>query len=113
MRWLFLLVTVLAIAVPMLAEDFGPIAATESNLLQKSDMTLGTSRFRRRADSSHRPAYGDRQNLTAESDPTCYTMRTYVVKREEPQSDVTRLVGSSSCEWSSKFSVKSAVMEGR
>ncbi|HEX4486012.1 MAG TPA: hypothetical protein VH088_07085 [Terriglobales bacterium] len=43
----------------------------------------------------------------------CFTVRTYVAEREDPESDVTRVVGSSSCEWSSKFAVKTAEIKVR
>jgi hypothetical protein len=42
------------------------------------------------------------------TDLVCFTVKKYVAEREEPESDVTRVVGSSSCEWSSKFTVKTA-----
>jgi hypothetical protein len=32
-----------------------------------------------------------------------------MVERMDAESDVTRVVGSSSCQWSSQFTVKSAV----
>jgi len=34
---------------------------------------------------------------TGASEATCYTMRSYLVKRESPKSDVTSLVGYSTC----------------
>ena len=39
----------------------------------------------------------------------CYTMRGYRVERDDPEADATRVVGSSTCQLSSKFAVKNAV----
>src|SRR3984893_13883906 len=40
--------------------------------------------------------------------PVCYQIGTYVVEKEEADSDVTRIVGYSTCQPSSKFEVKPA-----
>jgi hypothetical protein len=40
---------------------------------------------------------------------TCYSMRSYRVKRDDPQTDVTRPAGYSTCQPATRFAVKSAV----
>jgi hypothetical protein len=43
------------------------------------------------------------------SDMTCYSMRSYRVVRDNPQSDSTRPAGYSTCQPSTRFNVKNAV----
>jgi len=40
--------------------------------------------------------------------PVCYQIGTYFVEKEEPDSDVTRILGYSTCQLSTKFEVKPA-----
>jgi len=48
--------------------------------------------------------------LTLEQDEkTCYTLRTYRVARETPDSDTTRPAGYSTCQRSTRFQLKTAV----
>jgi hypothetical protein len=42
-------------------------------------------------------------------EPTCYTMRSYLMMRDDPHSDSTRQVGYSVCEPSSTFDVRETV----
>jgi hypothetical protein len=44
---------------------------------------------------------------------TCYTMRSYLMAREDEHSDSTRQVGYSTCEPSSTFDVKKSVQTER
>jgi hypothetical protein len=48
---------------------------------------------------------------TAQEDwaSTCYSIRSYRMKRDDPQTDVTRPDGYSTCQPASRFGVKSAV----
>jgi hypothetical protein len=45
----------------------------------------------------------------AQGDITCLSMRTYRVKRENPQSDTTTPAGYTTCTPSKRFEIKSAV----
>jgi len=40
---------------------------------------------------------------------TCYSIRLYRVKRDDPQSDTTRAAGYSTCQPAARFQVKTAV----
>ena len=40
---------------------------------------------------------------------TCFKLRSYFVARVRPHTDETRVVGYSTCQWSSKYGVKRAV----
>ena len=51
----------------------------------------------------------DKKRLVLESNETCYTMRSYVVEREDPASDAVRPKGYSTCQPSSKFDLRNAV----
>jgi hypothetical protein len=44
-----------------------------------------------------------------QNDATCYTLRTYRVARENPQSDSTRPAGYSTCQRATRFQLKTAV----
>jgi hypothetical protein len=41
-----------------------------------------------------------------DGDLTCYTIHSYLVKRQSPDSDVTEPVGHSTCQRASKYNVK-------
>jgi hypothetical protein len=47
----------------------------------------------------------------AESDTTCYVIRSYRVARDSPDSDSTHAVGSSTCQRASRYRLKSANIE--
>ncbi len=48
--------------------------------------------------------------LTLQQDEnTCYTLRTYRVARENPESDSTRPAGYSTCQRATRFQLKTAV----
>jgi hypothetical protein len=44
---------------------------------------------------------------------TCYTIESYRVKRQSPDSDVVEPAGHSTCQRASKYSVKAAVEPGK
>jgi hypothetical protein len=46
--------------------------------------------------------------VLSQDDATCYSIRSYRVKRDDPESDSTRLVGYSTCQPSNRFQVKAA-----
>jgi hypothetical protein len=46
--------------------------------------------------------------VLTQNDATCYSIRSYRVKRDDPESDSTRLVGYSTCQPSNRFQVKAA-----
>jgi hypothetical protein len=50
-----------------------------------------------------------RDGVQLERDGVCYTMRTYVMAREEKDSDVTRMVRMTRCLPATKLEFKSAV----
>ena len=50
--------------------------------------------------------------LDADGQPVCYTMRSYLMEREDPQSDVTRVAGYTTCQPSSSYSFKTADAPG-
>jgi hypothetical protein len=55
---------------------------------------------------------GRQRILTLEEDgnePICYTLRTYRVARESPNSDSTKPAGYSTCQRASRFQLKTAV----
>jgi hypothetical protein len=55
---------------------------------------------------------GRQRILTLEEDgnePICYTLRTYRVARESPDSDSTKPAGYSTCQRASRFQLKTAV----
>jgi hypothetical protein len=45
-------------------------------------------------------------------DLTCYTIESYLMKRQSPNSDVTELAGHSNCQPASKYGVKKAQDRG-
>lgn len=48
--------------------------------------------------------------LTLEqNEATCYTLRTYRVTREDPESDTTRPAGYSTCQRAARFQLRTAV----
>jgi hypothetical protein len=53
---------------------------------------------------------GDRRRFdpARDGDLTCYTIESYRVKRQSPNSDVTELAGHSTCQPASKYGVKKA-----
>jgi hypothetical protein len=57
--------------------------------------------------SAVRTRTNKKRNLAA--DDTCYTMRSYVVERDDPASDAVRPKGYSTCQPSSRFDLKNAV----
>jgi hypothetical protein len=44
-----------------------------------------------------------------QNDATCYSIRVYRVKRDDPESDSTKPAGYSTCQPSARFQVKTAV----
>ena len=58
------------------------------------------------ADVSLPPKPAIEHGWTYEAGNICYIMHSLIVAREERGSDSTRLVGSRTCTWSSRFQVK-------
>jgi hypothetical protein len=54
----------------------------------------------------------DDRGFDSEREKECYTLRTYRMKRERPDSDVTERDGYSTCQRASKFGVKKAERAG-
>lgn len=50
-----------------------------------------------------------RSELFDSADAVCFTVRTYIMKRESPDSDVTRRVKHVTCQPAGKFEFRSAV----
>ena len=105
-----LILLVLAITLPGMAAD-EPQSSSSSSTLDVSAnpdvpdaqslaaVTAGvTSELSRRGN-------GPTENF---NDAMCATMRTYVVARERPGSDVTRIVGYSRCQPAWKFQLRTA-----
>jgi hypothetical protein len=60
-----------------------------------------------RSDQDHR-----RFDSARDGDLTCYTIHSYLVKRQSRDSDVTEPVGHSTCQRASKYSVKTVEEPG-
>jgi hypothetical protein len=81
-------------------------AAAQSRPVQTSDNPELLSVPPRTPDVDSRPQH----LLTLEQNAdTCYTIRAYRVARENPESDLTRPVGYSTCQRSTRFQLKTAV----
>ena len=50
-----------------------------------------------------------RSEIPLASDKSCFVMRSYQVKRDNPHSDVTRAVGYTECQPATRYQVKVAV----
>jgi hypothetical protein len=61
-----------------------------------------------RADRDYR-----RFDTARDEDLTCYTIESYLVKRQSRDSDVVEPAGHSTCQRASKYSVKTAVEPGK
>jgi hypothetical protein len=48
------------------------------------------------------------KRVFSQNDTTCLSIRSYRVRRDDPESDTTRLVGYSTCQPATKFQVKEA-----
>jgi hypothetical protein len=60
-------------------------------------------------------ASGDRSRADSERDGdlTCFTMHTFLVKRESPHSDVTEPAGQSTCLAGSRYNVRKVEESGK
>lgn len=109
-------VVVLFLAVPALrAESAQPTAASDSKmaLLKQPVQGFEISKFRlHRGDDNGSPLASSLpgQDMAMDSDSVCLTLRTYKAEREAQDSDVTHIVGSSTCQPSSKYKLKTAVV---
>ena len=56
---------------------------------------------------------GSRPDSARDGDVTCYTIQSYLVKRESPHSDATAPAGYSTCVPASKYGVKKAEEPGK
>jgi hypothetical protein len=111
MRAFGLFVATVIIGIPAFAGDSAStINSKDAALFQQSATPLDISKFRLRPKDvdrgDNRPRWVPPEEITLQSDPVCFTMRTYVAEREAQDSDVTRMVGSSSCQQSSKYKLK-------
>ncbi|HXM23982.1 MAG TPA: hypothetical protein VN948_22185 [Terriglobales bacterium] len=97
------LVSVCAASDPLRQSSSPPAAANSFD----SDLFNGSSASDR-ADRDHR-----RFDPARDGDLTCYTIESYLVKRQSPNSDVTEPAGHSTCQRASKYSVKKAEESGK
>jgi len=51
----------------------------------------------------------DRVTTESGADTVCYTMRSYLVRREDPQSDVIAFAGYKECQLASKFQLRTTL----
>jgi len=107
MRITGLLVIVLLILIFFLAAPAASSAQT-ANSASVAPSTADRADFNRTVRNFMR---GDGSQL--ERDGVCYTMRTYVVAREDKDSDVTRPVRVTRCLAATKLEFKSAVAPAR
>jgi hypothetical protein len=77
------------------------------DLLHSEAKTIATDKFR---PANERPKFDFRNlgsiHLPEDSTKVCYTMRSYIVAREDRDSDSTKLVGYSTCQPSSNYEVR-------
>ena len=111
MRAFGLFVVMVIIVIPAFAGDSASTTNSKDVALFKQPATpFDISKFRlppKEVDRGpNRPGWAPPEEITLQSDPVCFTMRTYVVEREAQDSDVTHMVGSSSCQHSSKYKLK-------
>jgi hypothetical protein len=59
-----------------------------------------------RAPAEDRADYYSRSDLAHDGEVTCYTMHTFLVKRESPHSDVTEPAGEATCLFGPRYSVR-------
>jgi hypothetical protein len=57
--------------------------------------------------------YYSRSDLAHDGDVTCYTMHTFLVKRESPHSDVTEPAGEATCLSGPRYSVRKSEERGK
>jgi hypothetical protein len=104
------LLLVLLISVPLIAADEShrsassatPVVADTSSPQTFQDVAIVTNRLK---SELRRRGNGPTENF---NDAVCATMRTYVVAREEPGSDATRVVGYARCQPAWKFQLRTA-----
>ncbi len=81
--------------------DFGTPAATASEtwrIIPNAPLVTG----------SQRAPLNDHRNYPSLADNTCYAIRTYVVARDEKDSDSTHPVRSSTCQRANRYHLKNA-----
>jgi hypothetical protein len=94
---------------PEIPADQNRLRADSNVKFNSPDLVSGSGHCdlsRRSTEPIYRFAAKD--EIPADADPTCYSMRSYRVTRDDPQSDSTRLAGYSVCQPSARFQVKSA-----
>jgi hypothetical protein len=66
----------------------------------------------RTADDSARPAVFSNRRVPSlddrETEPVCYQIRSYLMAKDDPESDTTSFVGYSTCRMSSRFATRHA-----
>jgi hypothetical protein len=105
-----LIFLVLAITVPGMAAD-GPQSSTSSITLDVStNPDVPDAQSFAAVTGGVKSELSRRGNGPTENfnDAMCATMRTYVMARERPGSDVTRVVGYSRCQPAWKFQLRTA-----
>lgn len=99
----FVVLFLALLSVNMAGQERQPAAAPlHAEWLQSQSMSTGEN-------PSTLQFYSDRGDPRDSEEVTCLKLRTYFVAREQRRSDVTRIVGYSTCQWSSKYAVKRAI----
>jgi hypothetical protein len=104
-----LIFLVLAITLPGMAAD-EPQSSTSSTTLDVSTNPVPDAQSFAAVTGGVKSELSRRGNGPTENfnDAICATMRTYVMARERPGSDVTRVVGYSRCQPAWKFQLRTA-----
>lgn len=85
-------------------------AAAQSSSSKSAGSQLRTVQQENDSLVSQEPHSAIQHILTLQQDEkTCYTLRTYRVARESPDSDSTRPAGYSTCQRATRFQLKTAV----
>jgi len=85
-------------------------AAPAASFAQVANDDVRSQEFTYKADALQKALKGlaDRDVLQLERDGVCYTLRTYVVARDEKDSDATHLVRATRCLPSARLQFKTA-----
>lgn len=97
----------------MLRVNFGSAAtARYKEDTQELPESTSTDAYRLEAEALDEMAKRDLQGALklGQSDTSCFSMRTYRVTRDDPQSDATRLSGYSTCQIAGQYQTKDAVI---
>jgi hypothetical protein len=91
---------------PAAATSFNPDVFNSAAGIVRPDFSGLTASDR--GDRDHR-----RLDPARDGELTCYTIDSYLVKRQSPDSDVTEPTGHSTCQRASRYSVKKAEEAGK